>query len=88
MPELVESSISNHISRYSFATILKEDEIDCETVDSSIVTSSGPSEFPRADYIFMVVLTESSSNESSEFLAMTQQVISSAFSFTGCLGFD
>ena len=41
MPELVVSSVSSHISRYSFATPLIEDEIDHETVDSSDITSSG-----------------------------------------------
>ena len=67
-PELVKSSISSQIFRYSFATLLTEDEIDHETVDFSIVTSSGPSESPCADYSFMVIATESSSIESSEFL--------------------
>jgi len=49
---------------------LIEDEIDHETVDSSVIISIGLSEPPRTDYDFMVVLTESSFNESSEFLAM------------------
>jgi len=40
---------------------LIEDEIDHETVDSSIVTSSEPSKYPGADYVFVVVLIESSS---------------------------
>jgi len=35
----------------------------------------------------MVVPTELSSSKSSEFLAMIQQVISNASSFTGCLEF-
>ena len=35
----------------------------------------------------MVILTELSSSESSEFLAMIQQMISDVFSFTGCLEF-
>jgi len=52
----------------------------------SVVTSSGPSEFSRADYDFMIVPSESSS-ESSKFLAMIQQVISSVSSFTGYLEF-
>jgi len=52
--KLVESSVSIQISRYSFVTSLIEDK----TVDSSIVTSSRLSEFPRADYDFMVVSTE------------------------------
>ena len=41
--------------------------------------------FSCADYDFMVVPIESSSSESSEFLAMIQQVISNASSFIGCL---
>ena len=45
-PELAESSVSNQISRYSFATSLIEDDIEHETVDSSVITSSGPSESP------------------------------------------
>ena len=56
--------------RYSFAKLLIEDEIDHETVDSRIVTSSEPFEFSRADYVFMVVPTESTSSESSKFLGM------------------
>jgi len=47
---------------------LIEDEIAHETVDSNIVTSSGPSESPRGDYDFMIIPTESSSSESSEFI--------------------
>ena len=39
-PNLMEFSVSSQISRYSFVTLLIEDEIDHETVDSSIVTSS------------------------------------------------
>jgi len=45
---------------------LIEDDIEHETVDSSVITSSGPSESPRADYGFMIVLTDSSSGESSK----------------------
>jgi len=41
----------------------------------------------RVDYDFMVISTDSSSNESSEFLTMNQQVIFRAFSFTGGLEF-
>ena len=81
-PELIEFS---QISRYSFVTLLIEDEIDHETVDSSIITSSEPSQSPRVDYDFVLIPTESSSSESSEFLAMIQQVISNASSFIGCL---
>jgi len=49
---------------------LIEDEIEHDTVDSSVVTSSGPSEFSCADYDFMVVSINSSSRGSSEFLTM------------------
>jgi len=61
VPELVESNVSDHISRYLFATSLIENEI----VDSKVVTSSRPSESPRADYDFMVIPIESFSSESS-----------------------
>jgi len=66
---------------------LIKDEIDHEKVDSSVVTSSGPSESSRADYGFIVIHTDSSSSESSKFPAMIQQVITSVFSFTGYLEF-
>ena len=65
-PELVEPSVSIQISRYLFATPLIEDE----TIDSNVVIFSGSSKSPRADYDFMIVLTESFFSESSEFLAM------------------
>jgi len=65
-PELVKSSVSSQIPRYSLATLLIEDE----TVDSNVVTFSEPSEYPRADYVFMVVPTKSFFSESSESLAM------------------
>ena len=85
VPKLVESSVSSQIYRYSFDTPLIENEIDNETIDSSVETSSGPSESPHADYDFMVVLTKLFSSESSEFLAMIQQVVSNAF--FACLEF-
>ena len=44
------------------------------------------SESPRVDYDFMVIPIESFFSESSEFLGMIQQVISSTF-FIGCLEF-
>jgi len=56
-----------------------------EIVDSNVVTSSKPSESPRADYDFMVILTESFSSESSKFLTMIQ--LTNVFSFTDCLKF-
>ena len=69
--------MSSQIFRYSFATLLIEDEIDHETVDSSIITSSGPSQSPRVAYDFVLIPTESSSSESSEFNVMIQQLVSS-----------
>jgi len=41
-----------HVSRYALATPMIEDGIEHETVDTSVVTSSKPSESrsPRADY--------------------------------------
>ena len=41
-------------------------------------------EFSCADYGFMVVSVELSSNESSEFLIMIQHMIFSVSFFTGC----
>ena len=86
-PELAESGASSQISRYSFATPLIKDGIEHETVNSSVIISSGPSESPCVEYDFMVVSIDSSSNESPEFLVMIQQMISSALSFSDCLKF-
>ena len=85
-PELAESSVSSQIFRYSFARPLIENDIEHERVESSVVISSGSSEFPRDQYSFTTVSIDSSSNESPEFLVMIQQMVSSA-SFSGCLGF-
>ena len=41
-----------------------EDGIEHETVDTSIVTSSGSSEFSRADYGYVVAFNYFSSSES------------------------
>jgi len=71
---ILHSSTSSQICRYSFVTPLIEDKI----VNSNIVTSSGSSESPHTNYHFIVVPTESFSNESSESLAMIQHVISRA----------
>ena len=87
MPELAESSVFSQISRYSFATHLIKYDIEHETVDSSVVISSRPSEYPRAEYDFVIVSIDSSSNEPPEFLVMIQQMVSSASSFSGCLEF-
>jgi len=78
--ELAESTVSSQISRYSFAIYLIDD-IEHKTVDSSVITSSGPFESPSAKYNFMVIPIDSSSSESPEFLVMIQQMISNAFSF-------
>ena len=86
LPELAESSVSSQISRYSFATPLIND-FEHETVDSNVVTFSGPSESSRAEYNFMVVPIDSSSSESPKFHAMIQQMISNASSFSTCLEF-
>jgi len=44
-------------------------------------------EFSCAEYSFMVVPIDSSSSESSEFLVMIQQMVSSASSFNDILEF-
>jgi len=46
---LVESSLSVHVARYSLAIPIIKDEIEHETVDISVDTSSKPSELSRAD---------------------------------------
>jgi len=43
-PKLADSNVSSQIFRYSFTTPLIEEDIEHETVDSSVVTSSVPSE--------------------------------------------
>ena len=86
-PEVMKYNISTQVFRYSFVTLLIENEIDHETVDFSVVISSVSSESPRADYDLMIVPTASFSSESSGFLTMIQHVVSSSFSFTGCLEF-
>jgi len=63
------------------------DDVD-EIVEFNILAEpSKLFEFSCADYEFMVVPTEFSSNESSEFLAVIQQMISGVSFFTGCLKF-
>jgi len=63
------------------------DKVD-EIVKSNILVEPSKSfKFPCANYRFMVVPTELSLNESSEFLAMIQQIISGISSFTGYLEF-
>jgi len=79
-PEFAEFNVCSQISRYSFVKPLIEDDIEHETIDSSIFTSNGPFESPRADYDFMVVTIDSFSSELFEFLVMIQQIIFSAFS--------
>jgi len=50
---------------------LTDDDIEHETTDSNVVTSSGPSE-PLVLYDFMVVSIDSFSSESLKFLSMIQ----------------
>jgi len=54
-----------------YVTSLIKEKIDHYTVDSNVITFSGSSEFPRNGYDFMIIPTELSSSELSEFLAMT-----------------
>jgi len=59
-----------------------------ETVESNIPAIPSKSfEFHYVEYNFMVVPAELSSNESSEFLTMIQQMKSGVSSFSGCLEF-
>jgi len=58
-----------------------------EIVESNIPTMPSKSfEFSYADYEFMIIPAELFSNESSEFLIMIQQMISS-IPFINCLEF-
>ena len=57
---------------YSFATPLIEDDIKHETINSSVVTSSVPSESPHVEKDFMVNPIGSSSSKSPEFLTIIQ----------------
>jgi len=51
---LVESCMHLHVARYSLVRPMIEVGIEHETVDTSIVTSSKPSKFSRADRGYMV----------------------------------
>ena len=62
-----------------------EDEIEHETVDTSIITSSKPSEFSHADCGYAVAPYFSFSSESMIFFTIVHQVISSISSFSECL---
>ena len=62
-----------------------ENEIEHMTVDTSVVTSSKPFEFSRADCIYVIALYFSFSSESVRFFTMIHQVTLSASSFSECL---
>jgi len=63
------------------------DDVD-EIVESNIPAEPSQSfEFPCADYGLMIVPTELSSSELSEFLVMIQHIICGVSSFIGCLEF-
>jgi len=82
---LVESSMSVHVARYSHAITMIEDGIKHKTVDTSIITSSNPSDFSHADRGYIVAINFSYSSESVKFSNMTHHVIPSVFSFSECL---
>ena len=76
--------IINGVHVFSDST---SDGVD-EIVKSNIPVKLNKSfEFPCTDYEFMVVPTELSSCESSEFLVIIQQMIFSVSSFNDCLEF-
>jgi len=62
-----------------------EDGIEHKTVDTSVVTSSKPSEFSCADYEYAVAPYFFSSSESVKFVTMAHQVSYSVSSFSECL---
>ena len=63
------------------------DDMDEIVEPNTPIVSSQPFEFPCAEYSLMVVLIESYSSEPPEFLAMIQQMVSSASFFIGRLEF-
>ena len=62
-----------------------EDEIECETINTSIVTFSKPSDFFRADCSYVVTSNFFFSSELVKFFIMVQQVTPSVSSFSECL---
>jgi len=78
---LVESNIPIHIAMYSLVILMKEDRIECETVDTSVFTSSKPSE-SRADYGYVVAFNFFFFSESVKFFTVVYHDTPSVFSFS------
>jgi len=75
------------ISEIRMSSYSTSDDMN-EIVEVNIpVKPSKSIEFSYPGYIFMVIPTESYFIESPEFLVVIQEMVSSTFSFTGCLEF-
>ena len=61
--------------------------VNVKVEPNTTTVPSKPVESPRAEYTFMIIPTDSSFRESSEFLAKIQQMVSSASSSFSCLEF-
>ena len=72
-------SLPAHVARYSLFRPMIEDEIECETINTSIFTSSKPSDFFRADCSYVVAFNFFSSSELVKFFTMLHQVTPSIF---------
>jgi len=62
------------VAGHSFVIPMIEDGIEHETVDTSIITSSKPSEFSRADCGYVITPNFSSCSESVKLFTMIHQV--------------
>jgi len=62
------------VTRYSLAIPMIEDRIEHKTVDISVVTSSKPFEFSRADCGYVIAPYFSSSTKSVKCFIMIRQV--------------
>ena len=82
---LVKFTMSVQVARFSLAIPMIEDEIENETVDTSVVTSSKPYEFSRADCGYMVPSNFSSSSELVKFFSTVHEVTPSVFPYSECL---
>jgi len=79
---IMESSMPIQVTRYSLVILMIEVEIEHVTVDTSIVTSSKPSEFSGADCGYVITLNFFSFSESVKFFIMVPQVTRIVSSFS------
>jgi len=74
-----------HVARYSLSLPMIKDEIEHETVDNSIITSSKPYEFSCANCTYVVAPYFFPSSTIVKFFTMVHQVTLSVSSFSECL---